>query len=84
MGKRAKAKKDGIRKPQNGNTRNARKKDGIFQTVTGLPKSKNAGKKARAQERAMLTAQLDGSGAGFAGAYSASQKKKASRGFFAY
>ena len=79
MGKRAKAKKDNLPKPQNGRT----KPPSGLQS-TSLPKSKNAGKKARAAQRALLAAQLDGSGSGFASAFSASQKKKASRGKFAY
>ena len=78
MGKRAKAKKDNLPKLQNGRT----KPPSGLQS-TSLPKSKNA---ARRHERRseLLAAQLDGSGSGFASAFSASQKKKASRGKFAY
>ena len=46
MGKRAKAKKDNLPKPQNGRT----KPPSGLQSAS-LPKSKNAGKKARAAQR---------------------------------
>ena len=79
MGKRAKNKKDGLPKPQSGRTKPPSGLEG-----TSLPKSKNAGKKARAAQRALLAQQLDGKGSGFASAYSAPQKKNARRGNFAY
>tara|TARA_B110001452_G_scaffold118591_1_gene98379 strand:- start:1084 stop:1326 length:243 start_codon:yes stop_codon:yes gene_type:complete len=80
MGKRAKNKKDGRPKPESGRT----KPPSGLSEGTGMPKSKNAGKKARAAQRALLAQQLDGKGSGFESAYSAPQKKNARRGNFAY
>ena len=75
MGKRSKAKKEGLKKPKNGNSRPP---DGLM--GPSMPK----GKKAKAQQRAALAASLDRDGAGFSSARSASQKKNSKRTAFAY
>jgi hypothetical protein len=75
MGKRSKAKKAGLRKPQSGNSKPPDGLQGI-----AIPK----GKKARAQQRALLAAQLDKERAGFSSAHSASQRKNAKKSTFAH
>ena len=74
--RRTRPQKDGKPKPQSGNSRQPNGLQSI-----AIPKGS---KKAKAQQRAMLAAQLDGGGGGFSKVYGASQKKKAGKSKFAY